>query len=148
MLGDMPEGWAAHPAAAEAAADSCQGQVRLWSAVRLTFLFALWCTHQDPEPAARTSHAVVATTIHQLQRQIWAQFKVAAGAEHDINALPTQLLTADLKPTELEAFESTWAYNGVLCNVDRTADGKYSLHMRLSEVHPVVAPGSGAAAAQ
>lgn len=111
--------------------------------VRLIFLHALWCTHQDPELATRTSNGVVAAAVQQLQQQIWAQFKVAAVAEEDINALSTRLLTADLKPTQLQDFESTWALNGVLCVVDRSAGGQCALRMRLSMTHPTPAPGPG-----
>ncbi len=62
MLGDMPDAWEAHPARA----DSSRGQVRLWTAVRLTFLHALWCAHQDPDPATCTSHGVVEGAVQLL----------------------------------------------------------------------------------
>jgi hypothetical protein len=140
MLGDMPEAWQHHPANVDA--DGGEGKVRLWNAVRLTFLFSLWCVRQDPEPAARTSAAVVERTIAELQSLMWAQFMVAAVSDDTINALPTNLLTADLKEGSLEMFTACWACNDTLCVVDREADGRAVLRMRLSRAHPVQAVGN------
>jgi hypothetical protein len=134
MLGDMPAAWQEHPTNEGA---NGEGKVRLWNAVRLTFLFALWCARQDPEPAARTSRAVVEGTIEALQSLMWAQFKVAAVSEDDINALPTSLLTADLKEGSLELFTECWALNDTLCIIDKEASGRATLRMRLSRSHPV-----------
>lgn len=140
MLGDMPDAWQHHPAPTDNAEGG--GKVRLWNAVRLTFLFALWCAHQDPEPGARTARAVVTHTIEELQRLMWAQFRVAAASEEDINALPTSLLTADLKPGSMELFEECWALNDSLCTVDKGANGRATLRMRLSRLHPMPVMGA------
>jgi hypothetical protein len=142
MLGDLPSAWQHHPAAGDRQA----GKVRLWSAVRLTFLFALWCTHHAADEGLRTAQAVVRATVEELQRLMWAQFRAAAMADETVDALPTRLLTADLKPPKLQDFCEVWTHRDVLCSVVGAAGGgSSSLAMKLSLEHPVPAPGPGAA---
>jgi hypothetical protein len=111
--------------------------------LRATFLFALWCTHLTQEGEGPTGSAgVVQRAVAELQRVMWAQFRVAAFQDDTTDALPTHLLTADLKPPPLQEFEAVWARGDVLCSVERQpGGGVLQLRMRLSLHHPVAAPG-------
>lgn len=141
MLGDQPEAWEHHPANANGAHN---GRVRLWNALRLTFLFAIWSAHQAADEQAQTAQAVVEQTVGELRRLMWAQYRTAALPDDVINALPTRLLTADLRPPPLDDFRAAWTLNDALCTVDDLAGGGTQLRMRLSLTHPVPAPGHGA----
>ena len=141
MLADQPMAWAEHPA--RGGGGQAGGLTRLWGALRATFLFAVWCTHTAADDEGpKGSVGVVQRAVDELQRVMWAQFRVAALQDDTLNALPTHLLSADLKPPGLSDFTSVWAHNDVLCSVEqRPNGGGYQLRMRLSAQHPVVAPG-------
>ena len=140
MLGDQREAWEQHPANDNG---DHHGSVRLWNALRLTFLFAIWCAHQAAEEQARTAKAVVEHTVGELRRLVWAQYRTAALPDDVINALPTRLLTADLKPPPLDDFKAAWAFKDALCSVDNVVGGGTQLRVWLSLTHPVPAPGHG-----
>lgn len=138
MLGDQPAAWEHHPAAQEG---GTQGLRRLWNALRVTFLFAVWCTHVDRTSNVPSSEAVVQRMVEELHSVMWAQFRVSALPDDTVNALPLRMLTADLKPAKLQDFTDTWAHGGVLCSVDERHGGSgWTMQMRLSLQHPVPAP--------
>jgi len=143
MLADQVGEWPQHPAQGDGGQGG--GRTRLWGALRATFLFALWCTHMAAEgDGIRGSQGVVERTVQELRRVMWAQFRVSAMQDETVNALPTHLLTADLKPPSLQAVTEVWAHRGVLCLVQEQAGGGgVQLHMRLSLQHPVPFHGSG-----
>lgn len=139
MLGDLPAAWLHHPARTEG---EHAGIVRLWGALRLTFLFAVWCAHQADEAEERTARAVVQTTVQELQRRIREQFYTSALPPEIVDALPARLLTADLQQAKLADFTSVWAYRDVLCSVVQPAGGgPPMLQLKLSMAQPVLAPG-------
>ena len=139
MLGDLPAAWPHHPARKEG---EHAGLVRLWGAVRLTFLLAVWCAHQADKAEERTARAVVRTTVQELQRRIREQFYTSALPTEIVDALPAQLLMADLQQAKLADFTSVWAHRGVLCSVEQPAGGgPPTLQLKLSVAQPVPAPG-------
>ncbi len=147
MLGDQPQAWPHHPAAGTGGQRG--GLTRLWNAVRLTFLFAVWCARNAAEGQPRGSRAVVQQVVEELQRLMWAQFRAAAWANDTISALPPNLLSADLKPPPLQDFCAVWAHGEALCRVATDANGRPYLQLRLSLQHPVPLPAAevGVAAA-
>jgi hypothetical protein len=139
MLGDQPDAWEHHPLAQDEGA-GCS-LARLWTALRVTFLFAVWCTHMEGGGGLRGSAGVVQRTVEELQRVMRAQFRVSALQDDTLDALPTRMLTADLKPAKLEDFTEAWAHGDVLCSVEeQPGGGGLSLRVRLSLQHPVPAP--------
>ncbi|KXZ50135.1 hypothetical protein GPECTOR_17g771 [Gonium pectorale] len=138
LLSDQPEAWAHHPVNGNG---QHHGSVRLWNALRLTFLFALWSARMDAEEQARTSQAVVRHTVKELQRLMWAQYRTSALPDDVINALPPHLLSADLKPPLLQDFKATWAHNDALCTVEDMPGGGTTLRVWLTTSHPVPASG-------
>ena len=139
MLGDLPAAWSHHPARTEG---EHAGIVRLWGALRLTFLFAAWCAHQADDAEERTAQAVVQTTVQELQRRMREQFYTSALPPEIVDALPARLLTADLQQAKLADFTSVWAHRGVLCSLVQPAGGgPPTLQLKLSMAQPVPAPG-------
>ena len=67
---------------------------------------------------------------------------MAALPDDTLAGLPLSHITAQLKPSQLGAFEASWAHEGVLCEVDRDANNVPTLRVRLSLTHPVAAPGA------
>ncbi len=83
---------------------------------------------------------MVQRVVEELQRLMWSQFRAAAWDEDTINALPTRLLSADLKPPPLQDFCAVWTHGDTLCRVATDAGGRPYLQLRLSLQHPVPAP--------
>ncbi|HSG19125.1 MAG TPA: reverse transcriptase domain-containing protein [Burkholderiaceae bacterium] len=138
MLGDLPAAWSHHPARTDG---EHAGIVRLWGAVRLSFLFAVWCARQAADAEDRTAQAVVRSTVLELQRRMREQFYTSAMPAEIVDALPARLLTANLQQAKLADFTCVWAHRGVLCSVVQPAgDGPPALHLKLSMVQPVPAP--------
>ena len=139
MLGDLPAAWPHHPARTEG---EHAGLVRLWGALRLTFLLTVWCAHQGDKAEERMAWAVVRTTVQELQRRIQEQFYTSALSTEIVDALPAQLLMADLQQAKLADFTSVWAHRGVLCSVEQPAGGgPPTLQLKLSMAQPVPASG-------
>ena len=132
LLGDCPLAWPAYP--------SSPGLRLLWTALRLSWLHALWCVHVDPDPAVHTSSAVVQRVVLELQRLMWAQFRMAALPDEVLAGLPQRVITAQLRPAKLAALSATWAHGGVLCRLEEAADGPPRLRVLLSLGHPIPAP--------
>ena len=124
LLGDCPLAWPAYP--------SSPGLRLLWTALRLSWLHALWCVHVDPDPAVHTSSAVVQRVVLELQRLMWAQFRMAALPDEVLAGLPQRVITAQLRPAKLAALSATWAHGGVLCRLEEAADGPPRLRVLLS----------------
>ena len=138
MLGDQPAAWSHHPTRTDG---EHAGIVRLWGAVRLSFLFAVWCARQAADAEERTAQAVVRSTVLELQRRMREQFYTSAMPADIVDALPARLLTANLQQAKLADFTCVWAHRGVLCSVVQPAgDGPPALHLKLSMVQPVPAP--------
>jgi hypothetical protein len=68
------------------------------------------------------------------------RFTAATLTPATLTALPTQLLTAQLKAAKLERFVEIWTAGGALCSVDEVEGGPPQLHLRLSLLSPVPAP--------
>ena len=134
MLGDRPTAWGTYPTAS--------GLQLLWTALRATWLWAVWCQHRTVEPSPDPSAAVVSTVVLELRRLMWANFRMAALPADTLAGLPLSHITAQLKPSQLGAFEASWAHEGVLCEVERDANNVPNLRVRLSLTHPVAAPGA------
>jgi len=132
MLGDCSSAWASYPSGRLA---------DLWTALRATFLHALWAAYWSREPELQTSEAVVRAVVAELQRLIRLRFVAAALPPAALDALPTAFLTAQLKPASLVDFCAVWAAGGVLCAVHEVEGAPPRLEMRLSLQHPVAAPG-------
>ena len=77
----------------------------------------------------------------ELQHLMRTQFRMAALSEDTLNSLPLQLITAQLKETQLDAFKAVWETGSVLCSVDTDPGGRARLLVHLSMQHPVAAPG-------
>jgi hypothetical protein len=86
----------------------------------------------------------VQLAVQELQRLMWAQYRMAALPEDVLSALPRSLITAELKPSPLAQLAGTWAHRGVLCRLEDSATGgARRLQIRLSLAHPVPAPLGG-----
>ena len=136
LLGDRPAAWAGYP--------SGSGLQSLWTALRATWLWAVWCHHRGGEPSPDPSAAVVAAVVMELRRLMWAHFRMAALPDDTLEGLPRSHITAQLKPAQLSSFEASWAHEGVLCEVVRGDDHVPHLRVHLSLTRPVVAPGAAA----
>ncbi|PNW75750.1 hypothetical protein CHLRE_12g539204v5 [Chlamydomonas reinhardtii] len=109
MLGDRMGMWASGPRGAGAL---------LWSTLRATFLYAVWCAYWSREPAKQTSEHVVREVVSELRRVMQLRFTAATLTPETLSALPTQLLTAQLKAAKLEHFVAIWSAGGALCEVE------------------------------
>ncbi|PNW79084.1 hypothetical protein CHLRE_09g400145v5 [Chlamydomonas reinhardtii] len=109
MLGDRMGMWASGPRGAGAL---------LWSTLRATFLYAVWCAYWSREPAKQTSEHVVREVVTELRRVMQLRFTAATLTPDTLSALPTQLLTAQLKAAKLEHFLAIWSAGGALCEVE------------------------------
>ena len=78
--------------------------------------------------------------VGELQRLMWAHFRMSALPDDTLAGLPQSHITAQLKPSPLDAFEACWAHGGILCSVERSPGQPPKLRMHLSLVHPVAAP--------
>ncbi|PNW82408.1 hypothetical protein CHLRE_06g278291v5 [Chlamydomonas reinhardtii] len=90
----------------------------LWSTLRATFLYAVWCAYWSREPAKQTSEHVVWEVVSELRRVMQLRFTAATLTPDTLSALPTQLLTAQLKAAKLEHFLAIWSAGGALCEVE------------------------------
>lgn len=133
MLGDRQAAWADYP--------SVPSTSMLWQVLRLTFLHAIWIVQSEATTQMPSSETVVRYTILELQRLMRSQFRMAALSEDTLNSLPLQLITAQLKETQLESFKRVWAAGNVLCSVATDPGGKARLVVYLSMQQPVAAPG-------
>ncbi|PNW85714.1 hypothetical protein CHLRE_03g208555v5 [Chlamydomonas reinhardtii] len=131
MLGDRMGMWASGPRGAGAL---------LWSTLRATFLYAVWCAYWSREPAKQTSEHVVREVVSELRRVMQLRFTAATLTPETLSALPTQLLTAQLKAAKLEHFVAIWTAGGALCEVEEVQGGSPKLHLRLTLASPVQAP--------
>ncbi|PNW86642.1 hypothetical protein CHLRE_02g095032v5 [Chlamydomonas reinhardtii] len=113
MLGDRMGMWASGPRGAGAL---------LWSTLRATFLYAVWCAYWSREPAKQTSEHVVREVVSELRRVMQLRFTAATLTPETLSALPTQLLTAQLKAAKLEHFVAIWSAGGALCEVEEVQD--------------------------
>ncbi|PNW71738.1 hypothetical protein CHLRE_16g668125v5 [Chlamydomonas reinhardtii] len=109
MLGDRMGMWASGPRGAGAL---------LWSTLRATFLYTVWCAYWSREPAKQTSEHVVREVVSELRRVMQLRFTAATLTPETLSALPTQLLTAQLKAAKLENFVAIWTAGGALCEVE------------------------------
>ena len=133
MLGDRPQAWQQYP--------QSLSSIALWQTLRLTFLHALWVVHSAAPAHTPTSAGVVSHAVLELQRLMRNQFRMAALSEDTLNNLPLQLITAQLKETQLDLFKAVWATGNVLCSVATDPGGRVKLVVHLSMQHPVAAPG-------
>lgn len=126
MLGDQPSAWADYPAGSLAL---------LWTTLRATFLHVVWSAYYSREPEAQTSQHVVREVTMELRRLMRLRFTAATLTPEALAALPTQLLTAQLKPAKMESFMSVWTANGVLCTVEQPPGEvpRLTLHLQLAE---------------
>lgn len=132
MLGDCSASWPAYP--------SEPGPLALWTVLRATWLHAVWSAHHRRHRDPPSSAAVVEHVVRELQRLMWARFRMAALPDDTLSSLPQSHLTAQLRPTRLDAFEACWAHRGVLCQVSRPEGGGPKLRVFLSLAVPVAAP--------
>ena len=131
MLGDDMGVWASGPRGAGAL---------LWSTLRATFLYAVWCAYWSREPAKQTSEHVVREVVSELRRVMQLRFTAATLTPETLSALPTQLLTAQLKAAKLEHFVAIWTAGGAFCEVEEVQGGSPKLNLRLTLASPVQAP--------
>ena len=68
------------------------------------------------------------------------RFTAATLTPETLSALPTQLLTAQLKAAKLEHFVAIWSAGGALCEVEEVQGGSPKLNLRLTLASPVQAP--------
>ena len=90
------------------------GPQALWTALRATWLWAVWCHHQAADTEVSASEAVVVQVVGELQRLMWAHFRMSALPDDTLSGLPQSHITAQLKPAPLDAFEACWAHGGVM----------------------------------
>jgi hypothetical protein len=89
----------------------------------------------------RSSNAICLHVVSELHRLMRCQFAMAALSDATLDALPSRLLTAQLKRTKMDAFLATWAAGGVLCAVvPEGSSGAVRLVLRLSVAAPVPVP--------
>lgn len=121
----------------------------LWHTLRALFVHAIWCAHHSRDPARQTAHAVAVQVVEEARRLMCCQWAMAAQLEEVVDALPSRLLTAQVKAHERakEDFMMTWAVNEVLCAiVTRPGISGSFLDLRLTAEQPIPVPVEAAAA--
>jgi hypothetical protein len=83
---------------------------------------------------------VVAEVVRELRRVMRLRFTAATLTPETLSALPTQLLTAQLKAAKLERFVAIWTAGSALCDVDQVEGAPPQLRLKLTLSSPVQAP--------
>jgi hypothetical protein len=132
LVGDCAAAWPAYPL----------GDLqRLWSALRLAWLFATWVVHRGAA-GPRCSSTVVAYAVGYLQQRMRAAFALCAVQRYVYDRLPARVAAVRLHQPPLAAFRRLWgAGGGVLAAVVHDpVTGQPRLVVRLSLAHPAPAP--------
>jgi len=132
LVGDCAAAWPAYP----------QGDMqRLWSALRLAWLFATWVVHRG-DAGPRSSHAVVAYAVGYLQQRMRAAFALCDVQRYLYDRLPARVAAVRLHQPPLAAFVRLWAASGgvLAAVVADPVSGQPRLVVRLSLTPPAPAP--------
>lgn len=132
LLGDYSPAWPDYPR-------QCN-RMDLWSAVRISWLHAVWLTSRDPNPSERHANAVVFRVVMALREQMRVHFGWCDIGGLVFDRLPTRLGQTPAKETTLAKFRDTWAVNEVLCAAQELASGAKVLTLKLTMTAPVAAP--------
>jgi exonuclease III len=132
LLGDYDPAWPDYPRPCDL--------VDLWSAVRITWLHAVWLTSREPNPSARHANAAVFRAVSALCEQMRVRFGWCDIGGLVFDQLPTRLGQTPAKETPLAKFRGTWAVNEVLCATQELATGAKVLILKLTMTEPVAAP--------
>ena len=144
LLADCPATWPEYPAD--------KPLQRLWAALRLAWVHALWCVHVADSsglapdgtllPPRRDSNAVVASVVRYLRERIRVAFCTCDLGASVLDSAPAPALRSPLRATPVEDFRAVWAAGGgVLCDVATDGvTGRLELDVRLTLLHPVAAP--------
>lgn len=144
LLADCPAAWPEYPAG--------KPLQRLWAALRLAWVHALWCVHVADSsglapdgtllPPRRDSNAVVASVVRYLRERIRIAFCTCDLEASVLDRAPDSALRSPLRATPVAEFRAVWAAGGgVLCDVGvDVVTGRQQLDIRLTLLHPVAAP--------
>ena len=132
LMADCSSAWPQHP--------SSPSLAELWSAVRISWLHAVWLTHRQPNASQRHSNAVVGRAVATLREQMRVRFGWCDIGSQVLDHLPTRLGRSPAKQMAIDKFRSCWAHGGVLCQTSEAANGALSLVVKLTMVAPVPAP--------
>ena len=135
LCGDYLEGWPQAPV---------MPMLQLWTALRLTWLHALWDVHHRPAYMARSSRAIVEAVVQQLRAAMRAQWCFCQPAQRIFDVLPGSVLTQPIQADDIAKFSSVWSGNGLFCRVQlgQTPLHPPQLHLLLSLDLPVPAPAA------
>lgn len=132
LLADCVTAWPDYPQSSPLA--------HLWSALRLSWLFAVWVVHSGSNPSGRTAHAIVTLTIEALLQQMRVAFLSCSLEEDVLDVLPLRLIAQEEKPGTIAYFNASWGHAGVLCEAIVQPSGSATLDVRLSMEAPVPVP--------
>ena len=139
LIGDCAAAWPDYP----------QGDLqRLWSALRLAWLFATWVVHRGGS-GPLCSSGVVAYAVSYLQQRMRAGFALCNVQRYLYDRLPVRVAAVRLPQPPLAAFLQVWAAGGgaLATVVDDPATSQPRLVVPLSLAHPVGASPAAASAA-
>jgi hypothetical protein len=118
--------------------------VQLWTALRLSWLSAVWSMRcrrlADPERSSVTPAGIVTATVASITRLIRRDFARTVGDARTLTASPSDWFRGTATPgLSREEFLKRWGVNGVLCSltaVNAAGQGGH-LIIHLAPSHPV-----------
>ena len=133
IIADEPGAWARAPEGERA---------RLWAALRLTVLHAIWDARVSADASRCTARAVVLAAVESLRAEMRLQFtrsRLAADAAHPLPPALVVVQRSRPAPDDL----AVWVSGG-LCSVRQSslaaAAASPRLDIHLDQQHPVIAP--------
>jgi hypothetical protein len=116
-------------------------QAALWSALRLTVLYSIWCARMSADAQQKSSAAVVRSAVALLRGEMFLQYRREALSSSLPASVPVELLRVHTSTRHKGSFEAVWAGSG-LCRVDPAgpAGGGARLVVLLTTDRPVAAP--------
>ena len=134
LLGDMAARWPEYPAT--------EPMQQLWTCLRLTLLYHIWRLRCQRRVGRSGAVEAVRATIATLRETMQQLFYRTARSVDMFDHLPARLMGGSIRQRDLGGFLGMWCHGGVLAMV--MADpitGRPQLTVRLSDVHPIPAPG-------
>jgi hypothetical protein len=135
IIADQQDAWAAAPVGE---------QRRLWTALRLVLLHAIWDARCSRDATRQTARAVVLAAIGGLQEEMRLQFARWRLSQDGRRDLPPQVLKMRRLQAAHDDFD-VWQSSG-LCSVEHVSlDGGHTLvplrlHLHLDDQQPVPVP--------
>lgn len=136
LLGDREAAWPRYPSSADTG---------LWTALRLTWLLAVWEVHTTVPTAKQHSRAVVVAAVHALRSLIMAHWAYCCPGRSVFDQLPARVLTRPVEEDDTAKFLARWSGRGRFCVVSPPGaanGGVPTMELLLSLASPVPAPAA------